>query len=205
MVPVYQFFLGLYAAESEPLLTGSLKVYPNRLDEIYDLTPAIVRDSTDHPAYRMKQKFALVMSLIALVSTYLVLEAVAGFLNVPFWVEGTGELVRGGGGREAYDTEDSGALVGLGLYALVACPLLARRVYCWIADDPVNDRWSVNTTANWWGWFGGASVYAGSAVILQLLDLGSRVTRVADVGLLVAAFFVGWRIYEGVKLSAEGI
>lgn len=142
---------------------------------------------------RQKVVAGLCVAIAALV--FLGLRELAHLLEMPFSTPGTGDLVTYGGGREAYESEDSGGLVGIGLCALILGPMLGWKLYHWIEAAHLGSESQKDNHATWWGWFSAASIYGVGCIFLHLLEPPTNLSRLLDFALTVAAGYIGFQIY----------
>lgn len=143
----------------------------------------------------MRNKLALGAALALTVFVYCALKALAEYLDMPFWRDGSGDIVSYGSGRQAYESEDSGGWVGLGLYALLSSPMLGWRLYRWVACGKPDGGLDVEQRAKWWGWFCAASLYAVGLIFLHWIDPWPRISGALELALMGVCGYAGIRIF----------
>lgn len=146
----------------------------------------------------MKEKTALIFSLIATIIIIVGLSVVFGKLGFHTYID-YGETITIQ--HHLYDEEKDGSVTNLGWYLLVVPSMLGWRLYHWFISGEIFGNLNYAQRLTWNYWFVGLTV---ATILTELMYMLPLHYIIHNIGSLVILFGTGWLLFRSydVKLTA---
>lgn len=131
----------------------------------------------------MKEKIAVVISIVSFGLIYFGLDTVADTLGVPTYIDfGETVSVTRGSGRYSYDEEIDGESTDVGIFIMIASIMLAWRVYHWVISGKVHGNIKRESHITWLFWLLGMTAYVLVTTPIWKIDMPSMLQRIIVLG-----------------------
>jgi len=132
----------------------------------------------------VKEKIAIVISILAFGLLYFCMDTVADSLGVPTYIDFDETVtVTRGSGRYSYEEDIDGESTDVGIYILIVSIMLAWRVYHWIISGKMNGNIPVESHITWLYWLLGMSTYILVTTSLWQIEMPGFIQRFAVLAL----------------------
>ena len=132
----------------------------------------------------MKEKIALIVSIISFALIYYGMDTIADTLGVPTYIDfGETITVTRGSGRYSYDEDIDGESTDVGIYIMIASIMLAWRIYHWIISGNIKGNISRESHTTWLFWLFGMSAYILVTTPIWQINMHDGLQRVLVLGI----------------------